>query len=64
MADFERMVRVVFGLEGLGVRATSIMKPQLKEYLKLELIKDQYPTSAVRILRDQAEEMPVYWTQP
>ena len=39
-------------------------KPQLKRYSRLELIKDQYPTGAVGILREQAEELPLHQTQP
>ena len=35
------------------VRATLMMKPQLKRYSMLELIKFQYLTSAVGILRDE-----------
>ena len=39
-------------------------KLQLKRYSRLELIKDQYPTSAVGILRGQAEEMPLMTSFP
>ena len=41
-----------------------MMKPQLEISQRLGADKGQYPTGAVGILRDQAEELSLHQSQP